>query len=129
MCAVSPSTAPTERKPAFNGDYDTAVSLVSNECGPVTVAPAVTTVGHTAGDSTITLTHAGTTYLGWVAADSSFHTAPKSISTSGATSYRVSITGHFTMAGFDALVTVDQHNASTGETCEYVVRWLGTRRP
>jgi hypothetical protein len=102
------------------GTYDTAVSLISSNC-PFTVQSNPTQVRST-GPTTITLTHAGTTYSGIIEPDSSFVTQQKVV-TVGGTSYRITIAGDFTPAGLDAQVTV-----VFGSTpCTAIVRWLGPR--
>jgi len=102
------------------GTYDTAVSLVSSNC-PFTVQTNPTQVRST-GPTTLTLTHAGTTYSGIIQPDSSFVTQQKVV-TVGSTTYRITVAGDFTTTGLDAQVTV-----VFGTTpCTAVVRWLGPK--
>ena len=101
------------------GTYNTAVSLVSSNC-PFSVETHTTKVSTSA--TTITLTHAGTTYSGIIQPDSSFVTSQKVV-TVGGTTYRITIAGDFTAAGLDAQVTV-----IFGTTpCTAVVHWLGPK--
>jgi len=104
----------------ISGIYDTAVSLVSSNC-PFTVQSNPTTVRST-GPTTLTLTHAGTTYSGIIQPDSSFVTQQKVV-TVGSTTYRITIAGNFTPTGLDAQATVSWSNTP----CTAVVRWLGPR--
>jgi hypothetical protein len=113
--------------PGFAGVYDTEVTLVQNGCGAVTVENRTTTIEHRPGDSSFALVHAGLSYAGTVAADSTFHTSVTTVD-GGDARYAIAIAGRFTRTGFRALVTVDRHPTS-GSACRYVVRWLGVRRP
>jgi hypothetical protein len=106
------------------GTYSTGVTLGANTCGPVTVQPLPTTVVHTAGATTFSLTHGPVTYQGTLEPTGGFTTAPRSVS--GGETYHISITGLFTVTGFTATVTVDVVRA--GPECQYVVEWVGTKQ-
>jgi hypothetical protein len=122
------ANAPTPTGPTFAGAYDTAVSITANSCGPVTVMPAVTTVAHRPGSAQVTFTHAGISYPGTVAADSSFTTDTVTFDASDGNHYGIHLAGRFTADGFDASATVDRASLQTGAACRYVVHWIGTRR-
>ena len=109
------------------GSYDTAVELVSNSCGPVTVQPMPTTVKGGDTDSAVVLTHAGIAHQGTMDRKGAFQTSEIALGT-GATTYRVAMRGKFASAtNFSAVVTVRELNAGS-EKCNYRVRWTGTRR-
>ena len=109
------------------GTYPTAVALVENDCGSVTVQPNITTVGHTPGATRLTLTHAATTYNGSLLPDGSFTTDPMDLRDTDGSTLTVRITGRFNTTGFDAAVTVDVLRTA-GTRCRYVVRWTGTKQ-
>ena len=122
---LAASCAGTSSVPASQiaGTYQTAVSLTSSTCSGITVQNNPTTVAHTAGATTFTLTHAGQTYNGTLGANDAFTTAARPIPV-GTTTHTLTISGSFTTAGFVADVTA----VVTGSaSCQYVVHWQGTR--
>lgn len=119
------ATNPTKLMVA--GTYDTQVSLIAgkNTCGSVTVEPNLTTVIQDAGATSLTLTHAGTTYRGSISPAASFSTEPTILDFSG-TRYVISIGGQFSVAGFDATVHVVVQANNTAP-CTYDVHWVGSK--
>jgi hypothetical protein len=109
------------------GTYPTAVALVENDCGTVTVLPNTTSVAHTPGASRLILTHAATTYNATLGPDGSFTTDPVDLRDQDGSTLSVRIAGRFGTAGFDATVTIDVQRASGGQ-CRYVVRWTATKQ-
>jgi hypothetical protein len=109
------------------GTYPTAVALLDNDCGTVTVQPNTTTVGHTPGAARLTLTHAALTYNGSLAGDGGFSTDPLEVRDADGSSLTIRISGRFTLTGFDATVAVDVAR-TTGSRCRYQVRWTGTKQ-
>lgn len=110
----------------YAGDYDTAVTLLENSCGAITIQQNHTIVAHTAGASTLTLTHAGNTYSGTVQTGGAFSTTPRVLGPAGNTS-TVTISGTFAGNTLDAQVTVDVVQPAQPTTCQYKVRWMGNR--
>ena len=109
----------------FGGTYATAVKLSSTSCGPITVQDNPTVVEHQEGSSAISFRHAGTTYTGTVAGDSSFATTPKEVSIGDGYNYTITIEGRFHPNSFDAVATVNRTGGSG--PCQFVVQWTGTR--
>ena len=70
------------------------------------VQDAVTTVGHSPGATSLTLTHAGLSYSGTVDTAGNFQTSSRTVVVSPAR-YDISVTGRFTVSGLEAPVTVD----------------------
>ena len=111
---------------SVGGTYATAVTLGQNTCGNVTVQPNPTTVTHTAGATTLSLTHAGNTYNGTLSSGGTFTMSPLTLSSSGQT-FTIGIQGTFSTTGFQATVTVDVQQPGPPPTCQYVVQWVGTK--
>jgi hypothetical protein len=120
--ATCPGTVLTVSQ--VTGTYATAVRLLDNTCGNVTVTPNPTTVTAGLGAGRFVLTHAGNSYDGTLQEDGHFTTDPK-VLTSGGTQFTVRITGQFSASGFLAQTTVDQ--SGVGGSCRYTVEWTGTR--
>ena len=110
---------------AFAGTYATAVTLVSNSCGSVTVQSLPTTVTHNAGSTAISMVHGGTTYSGTVAVDSTFTTSPVDVDVGDGYQYRITLAGRFGNRSFVADATVDRSGG--GASCRFVAHWVGTR--
>ena len=125
LLACSSTTPPGSEGSAIAGTYATAVTLTQSTCTGITVQPNPTVIAHTAGSTTFTLTHAGQTYTGTLAANDAFTTAPRTIGT-GATASRITIAGTFQGTGFTADVQVEQ-GTGTPQACAYTVHWVGTR--
>lgn len=122
---VAASCAGTSSIPTspIAGTYQTAVTLTSSTCTGITVQNNPTTIAHTSGATTFTLTHAGQTYNGTLGMNDAFTTAAKPIAV-GTTTHTLTISGSFTSGGFVADVTA----VVTGSaSCQYVVHWQGTR--
>jgi hypothetical protein len=117
---------PSAQVSAIAGTYQTAVSLTSNTCTGITVQNNPTTVAHTSGSASLTLTHAGQTYNGTLASNNSFTTQAKAIVV-GTVTHTLTIAGQFTTNGFTADVTVPVTGTGNGAPCQYVVRWVGTK--
>lgn len=109
------------------GAYPTAVALVENDCGGVTVLPMTTTVIHSPGGTQLSLVHANTTYAGSLAPDGTFTTDPIDLQDSNGSTLTVEISGRFETNGFTAMVAVDVRRTN-GSRCRYVVRWTGTKQ-
>jgi hypothetical protein len=111
---------------SVGGSNGTHVTLVpdQNTCGNVTVQDNPTTIGHTPGSHSLTVTHAGTTYTGTVDDDGAFRTEPKSVSAGGST-FTITIQGTFDHEGFQAQVRVER--TAPAPACSYLVDWLGFR--
>jgi hypothetical protein len=120
--ATCPGTVLTVSQ--VTGTYATAVRLLDNTCGNVTVSPNPTTIAAGLGAGRFVLTHAGHAYDGTLQDDGHFTTDPKVIS-SGGTQFTIRITGQFSTTGFLAQTTIDQSGA--GGSCHYTVEWTGTR--
>ena len=122
-------TGPTQSAPMIQvaGSYPTAVALLDNDCGAVSVQPNTTTVTHVPGAARLTLGHAGLTYNGSLAGDGTFTTDPLDVRDQDGSTLTIRITGRFTLTGFDATVTVDVARAA-GSRCRYQVRWTGTKQ-
>ncbi len=107
------------------GTYRTAVTLERSTCRtPPTIERHDTIVRHSAGAEKLSLSHAGNSYRGLLAADGTFATEPLELS-GGNSRYTITIRGAFTADALDALVTVDQ---SGRDACTYVVRWAGPKK-
>ena len=111
--------------PSFAGEYATKVTLKRDDCGGVNVQDNPTVVTHDTVTSIVTFRHAGTTYGGKLAADSSFSTQPKEVKVDDGFVYTIAIKGRFTPKGFDAEATVDK--AGPSATCRFIVTWSGSR--
>lgn len=99
----SPGTQPsTDLQVA--GTYDTAVTLQQSTCTGITVQRFTTSVTHTAGASTLTITHAGNSYTGAVQRNGSFTTTPKAVS-GGNETHTLTIAGTFSTTAVNATVT------------------------
>lgn len=119
--APPPPAAPM---PDVAGDYDTAVTLEENSCGPVTVAPQITHVTQRAGTGALTLLHGPLTYHGRMDPAGRFVTDTQSVVVDGGR-LEVTVSGRFSRTGFvgDAVVRM-----RTAAACGYRVRWVGARR-
>lgn len=104
------------------GDYDTSVELVDSTCDGIEVADNETTVEQD-GDS-VTLIHAGISYVGPLRDDGSFATAAAQVAV-GADTHALAVTGTFGDDGFEAQVVA---TVTGGQTCDYTVGWTGTRK-
>ena len=111
--------------PSVAGEYATKVALKRDDCGGVAVQDNPTVVTHDTANAIITLRHAGTTYGGKLAADSSFTTVPKEVNVNDGFVYTITVKGRFRANGFDAEATVDKASSTT--KCRFVVTWSGTR--
>jgi hypothetical protein len=108
---------------SVGGTYQTAVTMVSNDCPGQTVEQHPTVVSHVAGATALSLTHAGSTYSGTLTADGAFSTPPVTQVFDGI-SYEISITGQFTETAIDALVLVE---AGRQPPCSFTARWAGPK--
>ena len=108
---------------SVGGTYQTAVTLVSNDCPGQTVEQHSTVVNHAPGGEALSLVHAGSTYSGTIAADGSFSTTPVTQVFDGI-SYVISISGQFTETTIDALVLVE---AGRQPPCSFTARWAGPK--
>lgn len=105
------------------GTYQTAVTMLSNSCPGQTVQQHTTAVQHVPGATTLSLTHAGSTYTGTLNADGTFNTTPVTQVFDGI-SYTITITGEFTETTIDAEVQVD---AGKQPPCSFTARWAGPK--
>lgn len=122
--AAQPAAAPTVQI-RVGGDYPTEVRLTSDECGGSEVRSFPTLVTHAAGDTLLTLFHAGARYAGTIELNGRFSTTPLT-QVFGETSYVVAMSGQFTRGGFAATVTVDRTDARFPRGCRYVAQWTAT---
>jgi hypothetical protein len=120
------SSGPTPTELSVGGTYNTAVTIQSSTCTGITVQQFVTTVAHTPGATTLTLTHAANPYSGTVQRNGAFATAPKVFNGPGEI-HTLTIAGTFSTTAIDATVTaVVQRTGSTN--CQYVVKWAGPKQ-
>ena len=108
---------------SVGGTYQTAVTLVSNDCPGQTVQQHPTVVNHAPGATTLSLVHAGSTYNGTLTADGAFSTTPVTQVFDGI-SYVISISGQFTETTIDAMVLVE---AGRQPPCSFTARWAGPK--
>ncbi len=116
-------SSPSQDIPGLSvgGSYDTQVSLLpdGNTCGSVQVMNNPTSVAHSPGSRSLTLTHASFSDSGTVDPAGRFTVPPM---LHGGT-YNISIAGQFSQTGFTATVVVDPQQLP----CEYKVAWVGTK--
>ncbi len=125
-CGSSGQTTSNTGVLAIAGTYPTTVVLSQSTCPGIAVANATTTITHTAGASTFTLSHAGNDYSGDVTATGDFTTRSKAVSGGGET-HTLTIAGRFTATGFTATVSASVARATAPTTCSYSVAWTGAR--
>ena len=124
-CGDSSSPGPSTEL-SVGGTYTTAVTLQQNGCTGITVQTFPTTVTHTPGATTLTLTHASNSYTGTVQRNGSFSTTPKAVG-GGAETHTLTIVGTFATTAIDATVTaVVQRTGSAN--CQYTVKWVGPKQ-
>jgi hypothetical protein len=123
----TPGPGPDPNVIRVAGEYATAVTLGESSCPGITVQSMPTTVAHTAGATTLTLTHAGNAYQGTLQRDGTFTTTPRAVG-GGAETHTLTIAGRFTRTGLDATVTADVQRSAEPRACRYVVRWAGTKQ-
>jgi hypothetical protein len=124
-CGSTSDPAPTSDL-SVSGVYNTAVTLQQNGCSGITVRQFSTTVAHTPGTSTLTLTHAGNSYTGSVQRNGAFLTTPKAVGGGGET-HTLTIVGTFSTTAIDATVTADVQRTGSAN-CQYTVKWAGPRQ-
>ena len=120
------STGPTPTELRVAGTYTTAVTLQQNGCTGITVQTFPTTVTHTVGATTLTLTHAGNSYTGTVQRNGSFVTTAKAVG-GGAETHTLTIAGTFSTTAIDATVTAVVQRTGQAE-CTYTVKWAGPKQ-
>jgi hypothetical protein len=120
----NPTTPSTDL--SVGGTYDTAVTLTQNSCGSITVQRNATTVTHTPGAATLTVTHVGNAYSGTVQRNGAFSTTAKAV-TAGSETHTLTITGTFTTTAIDATVAAVVQRAGAAN-CEYTVKWAGPKQ-
>ena len=123
----TPDPGPDPGVIRVGGEYATAVTLGESTCPGIAVQSLPTTVAHTAGATTLTLTHAGNAYPGTLQRDGTFGTTPRAVG-GGAETHTLTIAGRFTRTGLDATVTADVQREAAPRACRYVVRWVGTKQ-
>jgi hypothetical protein len=121
--SAGPEAAP-DQPPRIAGVYDTAVELTNSTCDGIEVMDNPTTIEQTGHSTSITLTHAGTTWQGTIGADDVFFTGPQSVEV-GADTHQISIQGLAEDDGFEARVSATVTGA---RTCTYEVTWVGSRQ-
>lgn len=126
VAACSGSSDPGPRELSVGGTYNTAVTLQQNGCTGITVQTFPTTVTHTPGATTLTLTHAGNSYTGTIQRNGTFATTPRAVGGGGET-HTLTIAGTFTTTAIDATVTADVQRTGSAN-CQYVVKWAGPRQ-
>jgi len=120
------SAGPSSTDLRVAGTYDTAVTLQQNNCTGITVQRFTTTVAHTPGASTLTLTHASNTYSGTVQRNGTFATTPKAVG-GGSEIHTLTITGTFTATAIDATVSAEVQRTGSAN-CTYTVKWAGAKQ-
>ena len=120
----NPTPPPTELK--VDGTYATNVALTQSTCPSLTVQGNPTTVTHTTGASTLTLTHAGNSYSGTVQRNGAFSTTPKAL-TAGAETHTLTIAGTFSRTAINATVTAVVQRSGSAD-CQYTVTWIGPKQ-
>ena len=108
---------------SVGGTYQTAVVLLQSSCQGTQVQTFPTVVTHTVGSSSLTLSPGGSTYSGSVDSTGAFR-SPEAPFTIGGTTYRIAITGTFTMTAMDATVTVAPQITPA---CSFTARWQGPK--
>jgi len=104
---------------SVGGTYQTQVTLLpGNTCGDVSVQNNPTTVTHTPGAQTLSLRHASINATGTIDSTARFSTDPTNVS-----GFTITITGQFSVRGFDATATLSQAQPA----CQYLVHWVGTK--
>jgi hypothetical protein len=116
----------TTPKLSVGGTYTTTVAVLQSSCPGLTVANTATTVSHTAGASTLTVSHAGNDYPGNVTPQGDFTTQARAVSGGGET-HTLVIVGKFSTSGFTATVNAAVARTTAPTTCSYSVSWTGTR--
>ncbi len=112
------------------GTYTTAVALTENSCGSgITVQPNPTVVAHTAGASTLGLSHGPLNYSGTVTQAGAFTTQANVVNdVANGVQSTLNIVGQFSATGFNATVTVDVAQTRDPVTCRYKVTWTGAKQ-
>ena len=108
---------------SVGGTYRTAVTMVQNTCPGQTVQQFSTVVNHEPGSTSLSLTHAGSTYNGTIDPDATFATTQVTQVFDGIT-YAISISGRFSLTDMDAQVHVA---ASRQPPCTFTARWAGPK--
>ena len=108
---------------SVGGGYQTAVTLVANDCPGQTVQQHATAVNHLPGGTALSLLHANSSYHGSLTADGTFSTVPVTQQFDGV-SFVISIAGQFTETSIDALVQVQAGGQSP---CAFTARWAGPK--
>ena len=111
---------------AVSGAYPTTVVITADACGGSVVQDNLTAVTHTAGATSLSLSHAGSVYAGAIQTSGQFSTTPAT-AILGSASFVVAMSGRFTTTGFTSTVTVDRTDAAHPNGCRYVVAWTATR--
>ena len=96
-CSKSPPPIPGI---SVGGTYQTAVTLLESSCADMGIQQHPTTVVHQAGDTVLTVTHAGASYQGTLAPNGHFTTRPSNF-TIGDVTYHITLTGSFTAQAVD----------------------------
>jgi hypothetical protein len=125
-CGGDSSSGPSSADLRVAGTYDTSVTLQQNGCTGITVQRFMTTVAHTPGSTTLTLTHAGNTYAGSVQRTGAFATTPKAVG-GGNEIHTLTITGVFTTTAIDATVSAEVQRTGSAN-CTYTVKWAGAKQ-
>ena len=125
--ACSGTTDPSIEQIHVAGTYGTVVTLTENTCTGITVQSLPTSVAHTEGSTSLTLTHGPLTYTGTLTTAGAFTTTPRTVGDPGGPQSTLSIAGQFSTTGFVADVTVTV-TSSTAPNCGYKVHWVGTKQ-
>ena len=124
---IAPASPAGRGVAAFTGPYQTDVTLIDSGCGAVAVANNETVVARHPASNVVTLRHAGTTYVGAIASDSTFTMKPLVLDLADGFKYTIAISGKFKPESFSAVAVVDRASAQGGDKCRYSVRWAGVR--
>jgi hypothetical protein len=125
-CGGDSSPTPPTTDLKVDGTYATNVAVAQSTCPSLTVQGNPTTVTHTTGASTLTLTHAGNSYSGTVQRNGAFSTTPKAL-TAGAETHTLTIAGTFSRTAINATVTAVVQRSGSAD-CQYTVTWIGPKQ-
>lgn len=124
LAVVTLAATPAEAQTASPTTYWTEVTLGATTCPDVTIKPGPTEIVRLPGDS-LSVSHAGQTYLGRISREGNFTTAPKEL-VFGTTIYAIGITGLLQEKTLTAVVTVSVREQGRAE-CRYDVNWAGRK--
>ena len=125
-CGGDDPNDPSPTELSVGGTYNTAVTVQQSGCQGTSFQQFATTVTHTPGATTLTITHAGNAYTGTVQRNGAFTTSPKAFTGPGET-HTLTIAGTFSTTAIDATVSADVQRTGSAN-CQYVVKWVGPKQ-